>query len=51
MGVVSTKLIKSGEEVFTYYGYHQGSMPWDYPWYWKLKVQMDEEERLELNAA
>ena len=45
MGVVSTKYIKAGEELFTYYGYREHRrMPSDYPWYWELKRKVDEEE-------
>ena len=50
MGVVSTKTIKAGEELFTYYGYKKGRMPSDFPWYWKLKRKVEKEEALEANV-
>ena len=48
MGVITTKYIKAGEEILTYYGYQPGlRMPRDYPWYWELKTKTEHEGRLE----
>ena len=45
MGVVTTKHIKAGEELFTYYRlYKTDIIPYDYPWYWKLKEKTEEEQ-------
>ena len=52
MGVITTRHIKAGEELFTYYGYHPDRdifFPADYPWYWKLKENIEEEEKEEKN--
>ena len=52
MGVVSTKFIKAGEELFTYYGYRRHMrMPSDFPWYWQLKRKMEAEEELEAKLS
>ena len=51
MGVVSTKYIKAGEELFTYYGYKPGRMPSDFPWYWELKRKVEQVEGLEANKS
>ena len=45
LGVVTTTHVKAGEELFTYYGYDDGgAMPEDYPWYWELKRQIENEQ-------
>ena len=45
MGVVTTKHIKAGEELFTYYRlYKTDIIPYDYPWYWELKEKIEKEE-------
>ena len=44
MGVVTSTHVKSGEELFTYYGYPRLNMPYDYPWYWELKRKVQEED-------
>lgn len=52
MGVVTTRHIKAGEELFTHYGYHPDRdifFPGDFPWYWKLKEKIEKEEREENN--
>ena len=49
IGVVSTKTIKAGEELFTYYRYKRERMPIDFPWYWELKRKLEKEEELESN--
>ena len=51
MGVVSTKYIKAGEELFTYYGYKPGRLPSDFPWYWELKRKVEQVEGLEANKS
>ena len=51
MGVVSTKHIKAGEELFTYYGYKPRKMPEDFPWYWELKRKVEEEEELQAEKS
>ena len=51
MGVVSTKHIKAGEELFTYYGYKPRKMPEDFPWYWELKRKEEEEEELQAEKS
>ena len=56
LGVFATKPIKSGEEIFAYYGYGENAyekneygavydIPYDHPWYWELKRQTHKEER------
>ena len=46
-GVVTTKAVKAGEELFTHYGYTKiDEVPADVPWYWELKRQVEKEERL-----
>ena len=46
--VITTKPVKAGEELFTYYGYGYGyPIPSDFPWYWELKRQGVKKERLE----
>jgi hypothetical protein len=46
-GVILTKNVKAGEELFTFYGYKHGfPMPSDFPWYWELKRQVEKEERM-----
>ena len=52
MGVITTRHIKAGEELFTYYGYHPDRdivFPADYPWYWKLKEKIEKGEKEEKN--
>ena len=52
MGVVATKYIKAGEQLFTHYGYGRPKkMPSDFPWYWELKRKMEAEEELEPNIS
>ena len=42
MGVVATKTINLGHEVLAHYNYRKSnSIPGDFPWYWKLKEQME----------
>ena len=46
MGVVTTRHIKAGEELFTYYRlYNTDILPYDYPWYWELKEKTEEAEK------
>ena len=51
MTITPTRDIKSGEEIFIYYGYenerNSGEFPIDYPWYWDQKMALEKEERLE----
>ena len=48
MGVVTTKHIKAGEELFTYYRlYKTDIIPYDYPWYWELKEKTEEAEEVQ----
>ena len=46
--VESLRPIKSGEEIFTYYGYETidppGHPPEDYPWYFEALKALEEEE-------
>ena len=51
MGVVSTKHIKAGEELLTYYGYKPRKMPEDFPWYLELKRKVEEEEELQAEKS
>ncbi len=44
--VTSNKAIKKGDEVFTFYGYVKNSFPHDFPWYWKAKERIEQEEKL-----
>ena len=45
MGVITTRNIKAGEELFTYYRlYKTDIIPYDYPWYWELKAKTEEAE-------
>ena len=50
MTITPTRDIKSGEEIFIYYGYenerNSGEFPIDYPWYWDQKMALEKEERL-----
>ena len=49
MGVLTTKHIKAGEELFTYYRlYKTDIIPYDYPWYWELKAKTEEAEEEEV---
>ena len=49
MGVYATKDIAKGEEVFANYDYGHGyGLPYDHPWYWELKRQVEKEERKNL---
>ena len=41
MGVQITKDVKSGEELFTYYGYKLTNTSLDFPWYWHEKNILD----------
>ena len=45
--VTTTKAVKAGQELFTFYGYGPHELPADFPWYWDMKRQVDKEERLE----
>ena len=50
LGLITTRSVKSGEELLVYYGYKPGyDVPLDYPWYWELKRQVEKEERLKHN--
>ena len=51
MGVVTTRHVKAGEELFTYYGYRPASMPSDFPWYWELKKRVEQEEKIGSNKS
>ena len=44
--VVSEVDLQAGTEIFTHYGYSEekSKFPSDYPWYWKAKKDLDEEE-------
>ena len=44
MCVGSERPIKTGEEIFTYYGYKKIPPPDDFPWYFELKNRIEEEE-------
>ena len=50
MTITPTRDIKSGEEIFIYYGYenerNSGEFPIDYPWYWDQKMALEKDERL-----
>ena len=49
MGVITTRHIKAGEELFTYYRlYKTDIIPYDYPWYWELKAKTEEAEEEEV---
>ena len=45
-GVVASRDIKAGEELFGYYGYKFAAFPDDFPWYHDLKAKVDKEKRL-----
>jgi len=45
--VASIKPIKTGEEIFTNYGYLLSDPPNDVPWYFEMKQRIEEEERME----
>ena len=46
MGVVTTRHIKAGEELFTYYRlFKTDIIPYDYPWYWELKEKTENAEK------
>ena len=52
MGVLLSSDIKTGQEVFTHYGYDLNAiapspMPRDFPWYWDLKIKTEKSDRLE----
>ena len=46
--VVATRDIKTGEELFGYYGYNQNQamFPNDFPWYFELKAKIEKAKRL-----
>ena len=46
IGIRTTKLIKAGEEIFTYYGYKKKDFPADVPWYHEAHQKYLEERRL-----
>ena len=49
--VVTSKHIKSGEELYTNYGYKKFfEFPADFPWYWEVKRNIEKEERLEAKS-
>ena len=45
MGVLTTKDIKAGQELFAHYGYTSTTFPSDVPWYWEQKRKIDKKER------
>ena len=47
-GVVATRDIKAGEELFGFYGYNKNKavFPNDFPWYFELKTKVEKEQRL-----
>ena len=42
----NTDILKAGDELFTYYGYGKNEFPYDFPWYWEMKAQIEHEEHL-----
>jgi len=42
----STRALKSGEELFGYYGYKESDFPYDFPWYFEEKLKVDKMLRL-----
>ena len=44
------KFVKAGQELFTYYGYSKKEFPYDFPWYWEQKNQIERDERLRKEA-
>ena len=56
MGVLLSSDIKTGQEVFTHYGYDLNAiapspMPRDFPWYWDLKIKTEKSDRLEAEKS
>ena len=56
MGVLLSSDIKTGQEVFTHYGYDLNAiapspMPRDFPWYWDLKMKTEKSYRLEAKKS
>ena len=50
--VTTSKPVKAGEELFTYYGYGYGDgHSHAFPWYWDLKRNVEKKERLEVKLA
>ena len=47
MCVASIRKIKSGEEIFTNYGYAKAKAPEDFPWYHEALEKLEEDERKE----
>ena len=46
--LIATRQIKAGEELYTNYGYsYTDEVPFDVPWYWELKRDMDKKSRLD----
>ena len=45
MGVLTTKDIKAGQELFAHYGYTSTTFPSDVPWYWEQKRKIEKNER------
>ena len=45
-GVVATRNLKAGEELFAHYGYRNAVFPNDFPWYFELKTKVEKEQRL-----
>ena len=43
--VISRTPIKSGSEIFTFYGYRKGPFPLDFPWYFKALDKLKKEEK------
>ena len=40
--------VKAGEELFAYYGYKSKEFPADFQWYWETLMEIEKQERLEL---
>ena len=49
MSVQSIGPIKSGQEIFTYYGYPRGEPPNDYPWYFEILDQIVEDKKAKID--
>lgn len=46
--ITTTKPIKAGEEIFTYYGYlEKAPFPSDFLWYWEALAEIERQEALE----
>ena len=42
--MVTTRHIRAGEELFTYYKYSRSGTFTLFPWYWELKEKIEKEE-------